>query len=129
MRHVESETHQPSAGEDKRISGPLTHLADTGVHVTPDLHDSKVRAAVQGLGAASQAGGSHHGPFRQTIYVVTFLGDEDVGRVVPSGNRREHYPLRNLGRHVLCGVYGEVYLPPQQRLVELAGKDVPLVYN
>src|SRR5215210_7327440 len=45
------------------------------------------------------------------------------------GERREDQACRDLGRHILCGVYSEVDLIPQQGLIELAGKDVALVYG
>jgi len=48
---------------------------------------------------------------------------------VALGDRREDYASGQLRRHVLEGVDGEVYLPREQGLVDLAGKDVAPVYD
>jgi hypothetical protein len=128
VRYVEEEAFEAGAGENESVGLSLAHLADACIDVPPDIHDPQVRAAVEELCAAPQAGGSNDCPLRQAVHVPARVGDEDIRRIVALGDCREGYALRNLDRHVFCGVDGQVYLSEQERLVELAGKDIALVY-
>jgi hypothetical protein len=84
---------------------------------------------VSTLGAAPQAGGRHHRARRQPVHVVALLGDEGVRGVIAFRDRCQDYPLRQLCGYVFEGVDREVRLPLDEGLVELAGEDVPPVYD
>ena len=129
MRDVQTKTVETRPGEHESVGLTLAHLADASVDVAPDLHGLQVRAPMQELGAAPEAGGSDYGILGEAIRVIARVGDESISRIVALGDRREDYTLRDLRRHILRGVYGQVDIAGQERFVELACEDVALVYN
>ena len=74
------------------------------------------------LRLAPQRRGGHHRALRQFAEARGAAADEGVAHILARQEARHREAGRQLGRHVLHGMHGDVDLARQQRLLDLLGE-------
>ena len=90
---LEAEAHQAGACQDDGVALAGVDLAQPGVDVAPQRDDLEVGPPGLEGNLAAQAGGTHPRPFRQGVERPVPGGDQDVARVLATGDAGDEQPL------------------------------------
>ena len=104
------------------MRGAAIQLAETGVEVASQRPDVQAWMAPPDLSGAAQARSADHRARRQLVERAETGTDEGVARILAAQHRGEREGLRQLHRHVLERVHGEVGAPVEQRHLQLLGE-------
>jgi hypothetical protein len=104
-----TETMQPGGGKNDRVVAPFAQLSNSCVDVTSQVVAKlEVRPNRPKLGLATGTARSDTGAGRKFPESSILKTHDNVARIFPDGERREHQVIILVGRNVLQAVHREV---------------------
>ncbi len=85
------------------------HFTESGVHISPDVHDTQVRTQVFDLILSAPASCPDNGALQPFF----FTQDQHISGILPLPCLRKHEPGRRTGRHILHAVHTDLHLAGQ----------------